>query len=74
MIPRSQIIGMLRQQNYSYSKKGPRTEIMRQHGTAQHVAVPLRDAFTLEEARVILRQAGCASEQIDKFLEDCLKS
>ena len=74
MIPRSEIIGRLREENYSYSKRGKRTEILRQHGTAQHVAVPLRDAFTPDEARVILRQAGCTSEQIQQFLRDCLKT
>jgi hypothetical protein len=73
MIPRSEIIGRLRQMNYSYSKKGKRTDILRQHGTAQHVAVPLRDLFTPDEARVILRLAGCTSAQIDQFLADCLK-
>ena len=74
MIPRSEIIGRLRQLNYSYSRKGRHTDILRQHGTAQHIAVPLRDLFTPDEARIILRQAGCTPAEVDQFLADCLKN
>ena len=73
MIPRGEIIGRLRQEHYSHSKQGKHVDILRQHGTAQHVAVPRRDIFTPDEAKVILRQAGCTPDQIERFLADCLK-
>lgn len=73
MIPRSEIVGRLRDQNFTFCKRGKRTEIWRQHGTAQYVPLPLRSAFTPDEAGAILRQAGCSSDQIDRFLKDCLK-
>ncbi len=74
MIPRDQIIGRLRDENYTFSRRGRHTEILRQRGTAQHVAVPLRDSFTLDEAGVILRQAGLNADQVQLFLRDCLKT
>jgi len=74
MIPRSQIIGRLRDENFSFSKRGKHTEILRQHGTAQHIEVPLRDIFTPDEAGAILKQAGCTPDQIERFLKDCLKT
>ena len=73
MIPRSQIIGCLRDDNFSYNERGKRTEILRQHGSGVLVAVPLRDTFTPQEAGIILAQAGFSKQRVEKFLKDCLK-
>ncbi len=73
MIPRSQIIGRLREENYTHSKQGKRVDILRQHGTGQHISVPRRDLFTPQEAGIILRLAGIPSDRVEQFLKDCLK-
>lgn len=75
MIPRAQIIGRLRDANYTFDRPGKHTEIYRRRGdTSDYVPIPkTRKKFTPEEASLILRQAGLTPDEIEDFLRVCVK-
>ena len=74
MISRNQLIARLRQANFTYVNRQKRTELWRQQGGVQRVAVPLHDCFLETEAAAILAQAGLARPQIERFLAGTVKS
>jgi len=73
MIPRDQIIGRMRQADFTFVGRGKRTELWRKRGSTLHVPVPLRDLYTPEEAAIILSQAKLSRPEIEEFLKSCLK-
>ena len=74
MISRGEMIGRLRELNYTFDEQGKHTELYRPKGGGpQRVALPRRKSFTPDEARSIFRQARDTEEGIDRFLRSCLK-
>ena len=74
MISRQQLINRLRDADYTYVNQAKRTELWRQKGGTQRVAVPLCDFFTEQEAAWILTQAGLARHEVEGFIAGCVKN
>lgn len=73
MIPRDAVIARLREANFTFEDRAKHTEIYRQKGGPQHVAVRLRDDLEDDEACAILQQAGLTKAQLEAFLASCVK-
>ena len=73
MISRGQIVTRLRDANFTFEEKKKRVEMYRERGGLRHVAVPFRNFFTVDEAKIILAQAGLTARQVEAFLGACIK-
>lgn len=74
MISRGQIMARLRDADFTLCKKTKRTELWRKRGGLIYVALPHRANFTLDETRSILKQAKLTSEEVERFVEGCIKT
>lgn len=73
MIPRGEVVARLRDAGFRFEGKKKRVELYRERGGLRHVVVPFRDILSIEEARIILGQAGLSKAQIEDFLKSCTK-
>lgn len=67
-VAREHLVARVRKANFTYDRRGDRTELYRQRGTAQRVAIPRRDWIPEKNARTILTQAGLSEKEIEEFL------
>lgn len=72
-ISREQVIARLRQANYTYKKRGPRTELYKKKGCTHRIFVPRRKVFTEQLVRIVLGQAGLTPGEVEDFLSSAVK-
>jgi hypothetical protein len=68
MVPRQSFINKLRELGYYYKSKQKRTELWRKTGGTHRMFIPLNNMLLDETVASLLAQAGCGSDEIQKFL------
>jgi hypothetical protein len=72
-ISRQQVVGRLREANFTYVTRAKHTEMYRRRGGDDIVFVSRCDLFDENMVRVTLSQAGLTLEQINSFLSSSTK-
>ena len=73
-VSRTQVVNRLRDDDWTFQRKGERVEIYRKRGTTLRVDVPLRDLLPEVTVRTIFRHAKLTPDQVEDFLKHCIKS
>jgi hypothetical protein len=68
VIARSRFINKLRELEYTFKDRQKRTELWRKRGGTHRVSIPLNEQLEDEYVSHVLRQCGCADEEIKKFI------
>jgi hypothetical protein len=70
MISHEALRNGIRSQRFTYKNQTDRVELWKQQGSTQRVELRRRDFHDDAYARAVLRQAGMADEEIEKFIAE----
>jgi hypothetical protein len=67
-IPREYVVNELKKRGYRFRKETEHVQVFSHPGTSVRVLVRRKQRLDLEEAKSLLRQAGCDHDEIRAFV------